>query len=73
MGAKNKLSVSVRPTTPRPSAAERRAAQIAMLSTKQAELKHEAAERRRTRGLHSGAFAELPPHKTAAARRSNAR
>jgi hypothetical protein len=54
MASKNKVTVSVRPTTPRPSSAERRAAQIAILSTEQAELKEEAAERRRTRGPAKG-------------------
>jgi hypothetical protein len=51
MAAKNKVTVSVQRTAPRPSSAERRAAQIATLSTKQAELKAEAAERRRKREL----------------------
>lgn len=51
MAAKNKVTVSVQRTAPRPSSAERRAAQIATLSTKQAELKAEAAERRRKRDL----------------------
>ncbi|HWF54653.1 MAG TPA: hypothetical protein VG223_08505 [Solirubrobacteraceae bacterium] len=46
---RNTVTASVRPVTPRASAAERRAAEIATLSNKQAELKHEAAERRRAR------------------------
>jgi hypothetical protein len=51
MAAKNKVTVSVQRTAPRPSSAERRAAQIASLSTKQAELKAQAAERRQKREL----------------------
>lgn len=39
MAAKHKVTVSVQPTNPRPSSAQRRAAEIASLSTKQAELK----------------------------------
>ncbi len=49
MATKHKVTVSVQPTARRPSSAERRAAQIASLSTKQAELKQEAADRRRQR------------------------
>lgn len=49
MATKHKVTVSVQPTNPRPSSAERRAAQIASLSTQQAELKREAAERRAKR------------------------
>lgn len=50
MPPRNKMTVSSRPTGPRPSSAERRAAQIEKLSTRQAELKQEAAERRLTHG-----------------------
>ena len=46
MAAKHKVTVSMRPTNPRLSTAERRAASIALLSTRQAELKQEAADRR---------------------------
>ena len=49
MAAKKKVTVSSRPQTARLSGAERRAAQIEMLATKQAQLKQEAAERRLTR------------------------
>jgi hypothetical protein len=49
MAAKPKVTVSVQPTNHRPSTAERRAAQIAALSTRQAELKQEAADRRATK------------------------
>lgn len=49
MAAKNKMTVSMEPTNRRPSSAQRRAAQIAAVSTKQAELKREAAERRAKR------------------------
>jgi hypothetical protein len=46
MAAKHKVTVSVQPTNHRLSSAERRAASIASLSTQQAELKQEAADRR---------------------------
>lgn len=49
MAAKNKMTVSVQPANRRPTSAERRAAQIAVSLTKQAELKQEAAERRAQR------------------------
>ena len=49
MAAKHKVTVSMQPATARLSTAERRAAQIAALSTHQATLKQEAANRRRTR------------------------
>ncbi len=55
MAAKHKMTVSVRPTNHRPSAAERRAAQIASLSTRQAELKQEAADRREQHAARSAA------------------
>jgi hypothetical protein len=72
MAAKNKVTVSVQPTKQRPSSAHRRAVQIA-ISTKQAELKREAAERRAKRALNSNAPAASVPRKAATARRSNAR
>jgi hypothetical protein len=72
MAAKHKVTVSTAPTAPRGSTAERRAAQIASLSTKQAELKQEAAERRAKRADQQ-ASAGSPPHKAGAARRSNSR
>jgi hypothetical protein len=53
MAAKPKVTVSVQPTNHRPSTAERRAAQIAALSTRQAELKQEAADRRDQRASKS--------------------
>ena len=46
MAAKPKVTVSMQPTNHRPTTAERRAAQVASLSTRQAELKQEAADRR---------------------------
>jgi hypothetical protein len=49
MRGKNKVTVSVRPAIARPSSAERRAAETAKLSTEQAELKQQAAARRRQR------------------------
>jgi hypothetical protein len=49
MAAKHKVTVSVQPPNRRPTSLERRTAQIALLSTKQAELKQEAAERRAQR------------------------
>jgi hypothetical protein len=49
MAAKRKVTVSMQPPNHRPTSAERRAAQIAALSNKQAELKQEAADRRAKR------------------------
>jgi hypothetical protein len=54
VATKNKVTVSVNPVKHRPTSSERRAAQIAALSTQQADLKREAAERRARR-------AENPP------------
>lgn len=51
MAAKHKVTVSVQPAKHRPTSAERRAAQMEMVSTKQADLKREAAERRAKRAL----------------------
>lgn len=72
MAAKHKVTVSsTQPTNRQLSSAERHAAQVAALSTKQAELKREAAERRAERAKQS---APAPaPRKTAVARRSNPR
>ncbi len=53
MAAKNKLTVSTQPTNQRPSSAQRRAAQIAAISNKQADLKREAAERAAKRAASS--------------------
>jgi hypothetical protein len=55
MAAKHKVIVSIQPTNHRLSTAERRAASIASLSTQQAELKQEAAERRVQRANKSAA------------------
>ncbi len=71
MAAKNKVTVSTQPANRRPTSAERHAAQIASLSTKQAELKQEAAQRRAERANQTPPAA--PPRKSAAARRSNSR
>jgi hypothetical protein len=73
MAAKNKVTVSVQPPKQPPSSAQRRAAQIATVSTKQAELKREAAERRAKRALNSNASAPSMPADAATARRSNDR
>jgi len=70
MAARNKVTVSVQATTVRPSTAERRAAQIAALSTHQAKLKQEAAERRRKR---TDAPAGSAPREASVAKRRNAR
>jgi hypothetical protein len=51
MAAKHKVTVSQQPSKHRPTTAERRAAQVEMISTKQADLKREAAERRAKRAL----------------------
>jgi hypothetical protein len=50
MAAKHKVTVSVQPTKHWPSSVERRAAQVAAVATKQADLKREAAERRALNG-----------------------
>ena len=68
MAAKNKVTVSAQPTKQRPSSAHRRAAQIA-ISTEQAELKREAAERRAKRELNSNASAASGPQQAATVRR----
>jgi hypothetical protein len=57
MRGKHKVTVSIRPAIARPSTAERRAAEIAKLSTEQAELKQQAAARRRVRGPET----DVPP------------
>jgi len=72
MAAKHKVTVSRQPTNRWPSTAERRAAQVASLSTKQAELKQEAAERRAERASQNAPAASMP-RKAAAARRTNSR
>ncbi len=68
MATKHKVTVSAGPANNRGTTAERRAAQIALLSTQQAELKQEAAERRAERANQSGPAASTP-RKAAAARR----
>jgi hypothetical protein len=55
MAARSKVTVSVQPAKHRPTSAERRAAQVEMVSSKQAELKREAAERRAERALRDDA------------------
>jgi hypothetical protein len=55
MAAKHKVTTSVQPAKHRPTTAERRAAQVEMISGKQAELKREAAERRAQRVLRDAA------------------
>ena len=72
MATKHKVIVSTGPTHSRGTTAERRAAQIAALSTQQAELKQEAAKRRAERADQNGPAAFTPP-KAAGARRSNSR
>ena len=49
MASGNKVTVSVVPTTRRPTSAERNAAQSSALATQQSMLKQEAADRRRKR------------------------
>jgi hypothetical protein len=53
MAAKHKMTVSTQSTSRRLSSAERHAAAIASLSTQQAELKREAADRRAQRAIKS--------------------
>ena len=72
MAAKHPVTKSVQPTNRRPSSAERRAAEIASLSGKQAELKRQSAERRAKRAAASPPPASAP-RVSAAARRSNSR
>ena len=72
MAAKHKVTVSTGPTHSRGSTAERRAAQIAALSTQQAELKQEAAQRRAEHANQNAPAASIP-RKAPAARRSNSR
>jgi hypothetical protein len=60
MAAKPKMTVSVQPTNRRPTSAERHAAQIASLATRQAELKQEAAERAAARANQSAPAAPTP-------------
>jgi hypothetical protein len=62
MAAKHKVTVSAQPAIQRASSAQQRAAQVAMLSTMQADLKREAAERRAKRALSDNAPAtSMPP------------
>jgi hypothetical protein len=63
MGTRRKVTVSVQPAKYRLTGAERRLAQIASISTKQADLKQEAAERRAARA--SKAPAASTPRKAA--------
>ncbi|HUO69708.1 MAG TPA: hypothetical protein VMU39_02945 [Solirubrobacteraceae bacterium] len=70
MGAKNKVTVSVQPTTRRPTSAERRSAQIASFSTQQARLKQEAADRRQKRADDPAA---VRPRKSPVAKSSDPR
>lgn len=72
MAAKHKVTVSLQPTRRLPSSAERHAAQVATLSTKQAELKQEAAERRAQRANQTPPTASTP-RRAATAKRSNSR
>ena len=67
MARKPKVTVTVQPTTRRPSSAERRAAHFATVSTQQAELKREAAERRAKRAMNSNAPAPPVPGSSATA------
>jgi hypothetical protein len=60
MAAKHKVTVSMQPTNHRLTTAQRRAASVASLSTQQAELKQEAADRRVQRAI-KGASHPLTP------------
>jgi hypothetical protein len=70
MAVKHKVTVSTRPANSRGTTAERRAAQVASLSTQQAELKQEAAERRAGRA-NQNASAAITPRKAATAKPSS--
>jgi hypothetical protein len=72
MAAKHKVTVSVQPANHRATSAERRAAQLASLSGRQAELKQEAADRRAKRESESTP-PPPPPRKVGSAHRSAAR
>jgi hypothetical protein len=64
MPAKRPVTGSVQPVHPRLNAAERRAAQAAAISTKQAELKQETAARRHARELRDRSTSHpTPPSK----------
>ena len=71
MAAKHKVTASVQPNR-RLSSAQLRAAEIASLSTRQAELKQEAAERAAARA-NQNAPAASTPRRAATARRSSSR
>jgi hypothetical protein len=71
MAGKHKVTVSTRPASRQGTTAERRAAQIAALATRQAELKQEAAERRAARAKQDPPAPSTP--RKASARRSNSR
>jgi hypothetical protein len=60
MATKHKVTVSTQATSHRPSSAERHAAEVARLSTRQSELKREAADRRAERANKSGADGATP-------------
>ena len=72
MAAKHKVTVSMQSTNRRPNSAERRAAHIASIATRQAELKQEAADRRAAR-TNRNATTVLEPHGAPSAERSTAR
>jgi len=61
MAAKHKVTVSTQPTNHRLTTAERRAAHIASISNKQAELKQEAADRRAVRAKRTAPAASTTP------------
>ena len=65
---RQKVTVSAQPAKQQPSSAQRRAAQIAAVSGKQADLKREATERREKRALTGDAAAPAPRKATAARR-----
>ena len=70
MPPKNPVNASVRPVTPHRSGAERRAAEVAAIAGKQAQLKREAAERRAERTRREAEALPQPPKSTARRRRS---
>jgi hypothetical protein len=72
MAAKQKVTVSVQPINRRASVAERRAAETALLSTQQARLKQEAAERRAQRAKEDPT-AGTTPRRATPPRRSTSR
>jgi len=70
MTMKNAVNSSQRPIKPRLNGAERRAAEMAAVAGKQAQLKREAAERRAERARREAEAPSQPPANAARRRRA---